>query len=204
MADVSVPHSPCATKRKAVDAVESSECSREELCRVRKWVEEGNAVATALIRLAVHVPTAFTSVADYEAKLYTALTNVVWVHDESASAYLWTMRKASGLAAFIDSMLGKTKMKTYLDGPYCGVHTGENLSPDHENEMHSLLRGLGFKKRDVPDNFLLEREFWETLKATYHCDAWRCGEKRARGGEFEADRPVWEKAVSMYRGEDPK
>lgn len=214
-------------KRKAIFDVESSDASdhsedeedqtserisykrykrvaREKIYGLKNWVENGNRVASSLIRLALHVPTVFTSVENYENKLYTATTNVVWINEIEDVACMMSMREASDLAAFISSMLGETKRKDYLHGPYCAAPTGEHLSLEEENEMHRLLRGLWFKKREVPDNQFTAVDFWKELKRTYDCYLTCDSRVRPSGAEaFERDRSLWEKAVLAWAGEEP-
>lgn len=169
--------------------------ARDQMRSVKNWVESGNRVAAALIRLAYYAPTAFTSVENYESKLYSATTNVVWVHEGEGAACMMSMREASGLAAFLSSMIGETKRKDYMDGPYCAAPTGDQLPPGEENEMHHLLRGLGFKKREVPDNQFAAVDFWKGL-----FDSSRT--QTAGGAAFERDRSLWEKAVLAWAGEE--
>jgi hypothetical protein len=218
--------SPRGEKRKAIfdgensDGAEQSEDEEDQTSgrisykryrrvadRVRSlknWVENGNRVAAALIRLAYYTPTAFTSVENYESKLYSATTNVVWVHEGEGTACMMSMREASGLAAFLSSMMGETKRKDYMDGPYCAAPTGDQLPPGEENEMHRLLRGLGFKKREVPDNQFAAVDFWKGLQRTYDCYS-TCNSRTQTAGEaaFERDRSLWEKAVLAWAGEEP-
>ena len=178
---------------------------REEMGHLKNSFEHGNSVATALIRLACYVPTAFTSVENYETKLYSATTNVVWLHAGENTACMMSLREASGIAAFISSMLGDTKRKSYMEGPYCAEPTGDQLSPGEENEMHRLLRGLGFEKRNIPDNQFAAGDFWKDLLLTY--DGYSTFDSRSRvAGEaaFERDRSLWEKAVLAWAGEEPE
>jgi hypothetical protein len=179
--------------------------ARLELGFLKTWVMQGNHLACALIRRAVHLPTFFTSVDDFEGKLYTALTNVVWTNETEGVACMLSMREASGLVAFISSMLGETKRQTYLEGPYGVVRTGENLTSEEENEMHSLLRELGFEKLEVPpqaDRGAMTA-FWETIKLKYNCHS-IFGFVLPAGEElFEAERSTWEKAVLAWVGEEP-
>ena len=195
------PTSPGAAERQAFFDLESNNIARDELRCVQSWVEESHYMKTALTRLAVHVPSAFTAVVDFECKLYTALTNVVWINEESKSAYMLSMREASGVAAFVSSVVTDVKKKDYMDGPYCGAPTGEKLSLENENEMHALLRGLGFKKQEVPDFFDQRDAFWKHLQENYFCPQWMNGKKKRTRGDFEADRPVWETAVTLWCGD---
>jgi hypothetical protein len=173
---------------------------REELEGLKYWVEKGCRVATDLIRIALYAPIVFTSVENFESKLYTAITNVIWVNEMEGVACLMSWRLASDLAAFIDSMVGEKKRKTYRDGPYLGAPTGEDLAPDKENEMHALLRGLGFDKIDFDAH---DKYFLTALKNTYKCDfAHEFGDPPAHS--FETEREVWEAAVKKWAGEEPE
>ena len=176
--------------------------ARGEMRGLRNWIENGNRVAASLIRLAYYAPTAFTSVENYESKLYSATTNVVWVHEGEGAACMMSFREASGLAAFLSSMIGETKRKDYMDGPYCGAPTGDELPPGEENEMHRLLRGLGFNKREVPENQFAVIDFWKELQRKYYCYS-TCNSSARAAGEaaFERDRSLWENAVLAWAGE---
>ena len=164
--------------------------ARQQLHGLEQWAKEGNHLALELIRIAMYVPEAFAA-AGFEAKLYTALTNVVWVKEGAGMCFM-SMREASGLAAFIDSILGETKRKDYLNGPYCGASTGEDIRREDENEMHTLIRVLGFHKRDISNNSFVAVKQLKELEAKYSKVA------------VAADRAAWEEAVLAWAGEAPE
>lgn len=133
---------------------------QEGLCIVKEWSFFKNAVAKALVKVALHTPECFTRVEEWQDKLYTALTNTVWVQGTTKRYAIFTTRKASGVVAFLDSVTGGQPCKGYMDGPYCGgASLGDEV--DFENDMHRLMRALDFYTIPFPKGAYNVKKFHE-------------------------------------------
>jgi len=126
---------------------------------VSDWAFMRNAIAKALVRVVIHKSAWLTSVDKWQDKLYTALTNTIWIHDPTDRYTTFSMRKASGIVAFLDSACGGKPCQDYMDGPYCSAPTGDAV--DAENEMHALLRALDFYTIPYPDGEFQIKRFHE-------------------------------------------
>jgi hypothetical protein len=180
---------------------------QRELRILQRSVESGNFVDAALVRLALKAPNILRGVEDCEHKIYTATTNVVWIDDATMRACGMSMREASGVAAFISSMLGDKKFKDYMDGPYLCARTGEDIAPSDENEIHGILRGLGFRKVDIPENQFTAERWWRSLHQTHKVYGTTKDNEpdEALSNVFKVQRhSVWELAVLEWAGEVPK
>lgn len=184
-------------KRKEPEVNKEPEVDEDERCArfsLKKWVVTHNTVATTLISLAMSCPEKFTAVEDYENKLYTAITNVAWVNEEKKTACWLSMRTASRLVAFIKSMLGEKKRMDLDEGPYGIANTGEDIKKEDENDMHCILRELGFDKLEIR----IDDSFMKEMHAKYACirDDFEPDED-----VFERESIFWENAILAWGGE---
>lgn len=155
-----VDYAPVKKKANTSKHVTFSEDKLEEgLCIVKEWSFFNNAVAKALVKVALHTPEWFTRVEKWQDKLYTALTNTVWIQDTTKRYAIFSMRKASGVVAFVDSATGGAACQGYMDGPYCNAPLGDEV--DFENEMHRLMRSLDFYTIPFPEGDYRVRKFHE-------------------------------------------
>ena len=115
----------------------------EGMSMVKKWSRADNVIVRALVLEALYSPVVFRRVPDWQKELYTTLTNTIWIQTASNRDTIFTMREASGLVAFLDSMIDGEKQQDYMDGTYCTAPLVDEIAS--ENKMHNLLRTLGFR-----------------------------------------------------------
>jgi len=164
---------------------------------VSRWIATRNKLARAVVISALYNPAVLQEVTGFESKLYTALTNVVWVDDRDRSMCSLSRHEASELVAFVSSMIGPTKQKRAHHGPIHKAATGEGIDQEDENSMHRLLRELGYTKLEIPTNSADAACFWKSLYGKYGSESMK-GAKRHRVRASIDD--FWMKAVDAWVG----
>jgi hypothetical protein len=164
---------------------------------VSRWNATKNKLARAVVVSALYNPAVFQEVTGFESKLYTALTNVVWVDDRDPSMCAVSRHEASELVAFVSSMIGSIKHKQAHHGPIHKAATGEGIYQEDENSMHHFLRTLGYTKLEIPTNSADAARFWEYLYGKYGNESMR-GAKRHKLRSSIDD--FWMKAVDAWVG----
>ena len=176
---------------------------RERLTRtgmkiVSYWNATRNKLARAVVTTALYDPIVLSEVTGFESKLYTALTNVVWVDKRDRSMCAMSMREASELVAFVSSMIGPTKHKEAYQGPIRRAATGEGILKEDENAMHRFLRTLGYTKLEIPTASAYSKWFWSDLYTSTY------GRESMRGGKTPDLRAsiddFWMKAIEAWMG----
>ena len=124
---------------------------------VKHWSFHKNAVATALVKVALYTPAWLWCVDEWQKKLYTTLTRTVWIQETTRRYTMLNMRAAKELISFLDSMTGGKACQNHKDGAYLTV------ADTTENEMHLVMRGLGFFSVPYPET----ADAFGTLHAKY-------------------------------------
>ena len=154
---------------------------------VRQWAGGNNQVARSLVEAAMYTPSGLRDVADWQTELYAALTNTLWVHEETNLYTSMSFRDASGLVAFLDSVMGDRPGQDYMDGPYCSPSGDDDLPP---NEMHRFMEERGFRRAQFPRS----RACWEMYAGGY-------GPVMKTVPPDAALDDFWRSAVRAYWGE---
>jgi hypothetical protein len=164
---------------------------------VSRWNAKRNKLTRAVVITALYNPAVFRQVTGFESKLYTALTNVVWVDDRDRSMCAMSRREASELVAFVSSMIGPTKRKLAHHGPINKASTGAGIAQEDENAMHCFLRALGYTKLEIPTNSADAARFWKYLYGKYGSESMRGGKRPNLRSSID---DFWMKAVDAWVG----
>jgi hypothetical protein len=149
--------------REKFEAIDYENAKAKALGIVNEWMLGQNSVARALVRMAMCVPTSFTSVKHYECKLHNTLSCGLWVNEHEKTAHPLTKNDISRTVAMVASIVGNKKRRTLkgIESVSKAVEHDKNT-----NEMHALMRGMGFENFELPG--LKERyAFMQNLKKTY-------------------------------------
>ena len=169
---------------------------------VARWETKKNKLARAVVMTALESPHVLTSVKAFESKLYTALSNVVWVNERELSMCAMSRHEASGLAAFVSSIVGTKKSKEAHHGPIRKAVSGESISREDENEMHQALRSLGYDKLEIPRSSSDANRFWDDLYLKYGDESSR-SKSRTSEGPWEVRALLddfWKTAIKTWIG----